>query len=233
MYSLPLVLLPGTLCDARIWQGVISDLDQTIEVLTPTYAAGATMAEVVSDLLTELPDRFALAGFSLGGLAALELLSQSPDSVDRLALLSSHAHAETNQGAERRWQQVEHAKEHGLECLVSQQFIPAGLSADHPGYGKNAELIRQMANSATLNDFERQTLMATSRNDQHRTLAAFKRSTLIIASTQDQMCAPEKPSSAAESIPAARVLWLEGTGHYITLEQAQVVAAAMATWLEE
>lgn len=233
MSGLPLVLLPGTLCDERIWRNVLLLMPGTSELITPRYTEGSTMSEVVASLRRALPARFALAGFSLGGLAALELVRQAPESVDRLALICSHAQADTPAVTEARWGQVELAKRQGLESLITEQFIPAGLTAKHPTYWTNTKLLREMAASMKLSDFERQTQMAVTRTDQHETLAGFARPTLLLASANDALCASEKPLEAAEAASTARLEWVQQAGHYVTLERPRAVAWQLQQWLED
>lgn len=233
MSRLPLVLLPGTLCDERLWTSLLSLIPDVGEIITPRYTEGSTMTETVAALRKVLPARFALAGFSLGGLAALELVLQAPESVDRLALICSHAQADTPAAAEARWRQVELAQRQGLESLITEQFIPAGLTAKHPAYSTNVRLLREMAASMKLDDFERQTRMAVTRTDQHKTLAEFARPTLLLASANDALCEPKKPLAAAAAASSARLMWVQQAGHYVTLEQPNVVARQLQHWLEE
>ncbi|MAY71652.1 MAG: alpha/beta hydrolase [Halomonas sp.] len=233
MSGLPLVLLPGTLCDERLWARVLSFMPDIGEVVTPRYGKGSSMTEVVASLRKELPARFALAGFSLGGLAALELVRQAPESVDRLALICSHAQADTPAGSQARQDQLELARSRGLEALVSEQFVPAGLRASHPGYSESERLIRQMAIDTGLQGFERQTLMAITRRDQHDVLAAFSRPTLLLASAGDALCLPEKPTSADAASPTSRLVWVEGASHYLPLEQPESVAEGLLRWLRQ
>lgn len=233
MSNLPLVLLPGTLCDERIWERVIPHLSNTCEVITPRFTCGDNMVDAVALLRKKLPERFALAGFSLGGLAALELVRQAPESVDRLALISSHAQADTPENSEARLEQLKMAKLKGIDTLVNEQFIPAGLTKHSPGLLSNEKLLREMASGMDTSDFERQTRMAITRFDQHDTLRTFTRPTLILASDKDAMCVPDKPLAALKAMPSAKLVWIEGAGHYITLEQPKMIAQHIQQWLEE
>lgn len=232
MSTLPLVLLPGTLCDDRLWESLRTRLPAGTEIICPIYTQGDSMSEVVAYLKTELPERFALAGFSLGGLAALELLRQFPDAVDRLALISSHAFADSTDSTQVRLQQLEQARTQGVDALIRDLFIPAGLMPSHPAYLQNAHLLQAMAARFDLADVERQTLMATTRADQHQCLASFTRPTLILASHNDKLCTPDKPLAASQAQPNARLVWIEGSGHYLPLEQPEWVAEELNNWLE-
>jgi pimeloyl-ACP methyl ester carboxylesterase len=231
MTGLPLVLLPGTLCDERIWAGVLSLMPNVPEVIMPQYPVGGTMADVIETLRKDLPDRFALAGFSLGGLAALELIRQAPESVDRLALIASHALIDTPDGIESRIRMVEQGREQGLEALVDDKFVPFGLTMSHPNYSANAALIRSMAASSCLSAFESQTEMALTRTDQHKTLTEFNRPILLLASSNDLLCIKEKPLLAEAATRNGQLVWIDDSGHYITLEQPQKVAQQLHNWL--
>ena len=233
MSTLPLVLLPGTLCDERLWEAIKPHLPPELELICPRYNQGETMSGVVANLLADLPPRFALAGFSLGGLAALELISQAPGSVDRLALISSHAYADSREAEQLRLQQLQQAYEQGLESLVSSTFIPTGLTASHPGFSASASLLRKMASDSKLTDFDRQIGMAITRDDRHRALAAFTQPTLIMAGSEDKMCTRDKPLSAFGAKQDARLVWIENAGHYLPLEQPLSVAQELCIWLEE
>lgn len=232
MTTLPLVLLPGTLCDHRLWESLRTRMPTSIEVICPTYTYGNTMGDVVTHLRAELPERFALAGFSLGGLAALEMLNQFPDAVDRLALISSHAFADSADSTQVRMQQLEQARTQGIDAVIHDLFIPAGLTSSHPAYQQNSDLLQAMATTFDLADIERQTFMATTRADQHQCLADFSEPTLILASHDDKLCTPDKPLAASRAQPNARMVWVEGSGHYLPLEQPALVAEELNNWLE-
>lgn len=88
--TLPLVLLPGTLCDARLFAPVLERLPR-VATLLPSLVGATTAPDMAKKLLAELPDRFVLAGFSLGGIVALEMVAQAPERIAGLALLDTTA----------------------------------------------------------------------------------------------------------------------------------------------
>lgn len=233
MSALPLVLLQGTLCDQRLWDAVRTYLPSTTEIICPSYTLGNTMFDVVANMRTELPDKFFVVGFSLGGLAALELVQQAPDSVVGLALISSHAGVDTAESKAQRLRELEQAGEKGVESVAKMLPIKAGFATASPFLDANAALILEMAKSCEFDVFERQTLMAITRTDQHQTLSNFANSILILASQDDQMCLPSKPLLASKANKNARLLWIQNAGHYLPLEQPKRVAKELTNWMED
>ena len=118
----PLVLIPGMMCDARVFGPQINDLsrDHTVIVATPTQ--GETVREMASRLLDQLPSRFALAGLSLGGIVAMEMARRAPDRVNRLALISTSPLADTPAQAAWREPQIVHANIGRLDQAMSEAF---------------------------------------------------------------------------------------------------------------
>ena len=98
----PLVLLPGLMCDARLFQPQIARLSRDRAVTVAPIGGGDRIEEIASGLLDQLPHRFALAGLSMGGVVALELVRRAPDRVTRLCLMATDAQADTPQIAANR-----------------------------------------------------------------------------------------------------------------------------------
>ena len=82
----PLVFLPGMMCDARLFGPQIVELSADTCVTVAPITQGERVEEIASNLLDQLPARFALAGLSMGGIIAMELLRRAPDRITRIAL---------------------------------------------------------------------------------------------------------------------------------------------------
>ena len=91
----PLVLLPGMMCDARLFGPQIAELSADMAVMVAPVTQGERIEEIASGLLDLLPKRFALAGLSMGGIVAMELLRRAPDRISRIALMDTNPLAET------------------------------------------------------------------------------------------------------------------------------------------
>ena len=88
-----LVLLPGLLCDAALWSHQRTNLWGLVEIVIPDLSGGDDIAQLASSVLAVLPDRFSLAGLSMGGYVALEILNQGPERIERLALIATSPRA--------------------------------------------------------------------------------------------------------------------------------------------
>lgn len=105
---IPLVLIPGMMCDARLWGDLPARLARRMVIHAP-----CTQAETIQGLarliLADAPPRFALAGLSMGGIVAMEILRQEPERVERLALLDTNPFAETSDRRAQRQAQIDRA----------------------------------------------------------------------------------------------------------------------------
>lgn len=93
--NLPLLLVPGLLCNASLWSHQIRFLDDIADVTVVDTLQDDTLSGMVTRALKTAPDRFALGGLSMGGYAMFEFLRQAPDRIDRLAFLDTSARADT------------------------------------------------------------------------------------------------------------------------------------------
>jgi len=93
---LPLVLVPGLLCDERLWRPQAQRLADLADPVIADVIGEGSMSEMARSVLEAAPPagRFALAGLSMGGYVALEVMRVVPDRVARLALLDTSARAD-------------------------------------------------------------------------------------------------------------------------------------------
>lgn len=224
----PLVLIPGMMCDARMWGGVDHDLGVQVIHHLPTGAD--TMTALAVRFLAEAPPVFALAGLSMGGILAMEILRQAPDRVERLALLDTNPHAETTAARARRGPQIQRALAGDLEGVMSQDMKPNYLA---PGPDKPAILDLCMDMALTLGPlvFDRQSRALRDRSDQQATLAAFKGPALVLMGAEDRLCPLDRHQLMHHLMPQSRLHIIPGAGHLPPLEQPATTARALRDWL--
>ena len=120
---LPLVLIPGMMCDARMWGGLPATLSP--RVVTHFLPIGADSVDALAtEALREAPPVFALAGLSLGGIVAMEILRQAPGRVARLALLDTNPRAEAPEMQASRAPQIARALAGGLAGVMRGEMKP-------------------------------------------------------------------------------------------------------------
>lgn len=230
MTATPLILLPGLLCDAALWtpqRAALVDLaDMSVADLTQAESL-ATMAEQV---LAGAPDRFALAGLSMGGYLAFEIMRRAAVRVTRLALLDTSARADSPERSQNRRDLIRLAKT-GEFRGVTPRLLPQWV---HPENMKNPELVATvtaMTQRVGRDAFVRQQTAIMGRPDSRPGLTQIRVPTLVLCGRQDLATPVEHAREIAADIPNARLVVVEACGHLSTLEQPEAVNRALRQWL--
>lgn len=224
----PLVLIPGMMCDARMWGGIDRDLGVPVIHHLPIQAE--SMSALAALFLAEAPQRFALAGLSLGGILAMEILRQSPDRVERLALLDTNPRAEAAETRARRAPQIARALAGDLEGVMRDDMKPNYL-APGPDQPRVLDLCMEMALALGPQVFARQSAALRDRIDQQATLAAFKGPALVLMGEEDRLCPIDRHLLMHSLMPQSRLHILPGAAHLPPLEQPDATARALRDWL--
>jgi pimeloyl-ACP methyl ester carboxylesterase len=227
--KIPLILLPGLLCDAALWQYQMTALAEFAEPAVADLTGAASIPAMADAVLAAAPPRFALAGLSMGGYVALEILRRAPGRVSRLALLDTSARADTDEMRERRRGLIELAQL-GRFKGVTPRLLPLLLHPDHlvePFTG----IVTGMAERVGRAGFLRQETAILGRIDSRASLAAITVPTLVICGDADALTPPALAREIAGGIAGARLVLIEGAGHLTPLEQPEAVNRAMIEWL--
>jgi len=229
--KLGLVLVPGLLCDRLLWKQQVDALEGDFKCWTADPTRSDTMAGVAADVLREAPfERFALAGLSMGGYVAFEIMRQAPGRVDRLALLDTSARADTPQQLEKRRGLISLAL-HGRFIGVTQALLPLFI---HPSRLADEELVttvKQMARNIGREGFVRQEQAIMSRADSRPLLPTIACPTLVLCGLQDVVTPLDRHEEIAGGISGATLKVIEECGHLSTLERPAEVSQALKAWL--
>ena len=224
----PLVLVPGMMCDARMWGGIERDFG--VPVLHHLPIQAETMSTLAALFLADAPPRFALAGLSLGGILAMEILRQAPDRVERLALLDTNPMAETPEAQARRAPQIARALAGDLDGVMREDMKPNYLSPG-PGQAAILDLCMDMALALGPPVFARQSIALRDRADQQATLAAYKGPALVLMGANDRLCPLDRHQLMHRLMPQSQFHLISGAAHLPPLEQPAATARAMRDWL--
>ncbi|WP_298847414.1 alpha/beta fold hydrolase [uncultured Ruegeria sp.] len=225
-----LVLLPGLMCDARLFRPQIEVLSRARPVTVAPISAGERIEEIASGLLDQLPHRFALAGLSMGGVVALELIRRAPERVSRLCLMSTDAQADTPQIAASREDMIIGAQGGRLEEVV-RQLVGTDTLAPGPKRIPILNDLLTMANDLGAETFVRQMRALQRRPDQQGTLRRIKVPTLVICGVHDTLIPVKRHSFMSDLIPGAELRVVESAGHLLTLEAPDTANEALETRL--
>ena len=226
----PLVLLPGMMCDARLFAPQVAALSEGRAVQVLPITQHASMSELAAEALAQAPPTFALAGLSMGGIVAMEVLAQAPERIAGLALLDTSPLAEAQDRQDLRQVQIAEAEAGGLERIMREEMKPLYL-ADGPKRAGILDLCLEMAMSLGPDVFVRQSKALAGRVDQSQTLRDFKRPALVLCGREDKLCPVARHELMHDLIEGSTLRVIEGAGHLPVLEQPETTNAALAGWL--
>ena len=227
-----LILLPGLLCDAALWAPQASELADLCDVWIPDLSQDDTLAAMAMRVLHEAPAaRFALAGLSMGGYVALEILRQAPERVDRVALLDTRARPDTPDESERRRTLMRIAESAKGFAPVTKRMLPLLVHASRLADRQLVQAIQDMAERTGIPGYLRQQHAIISRTDFRPSLAAIRCPTLVLCGRQDAITPVGFHEEIAALIAGARLKVIEDCGHLSTLERPAEVNRAMRDWL--
>lgn len=227
-----LILVPGLLCDYALWQPQVDALSADFEILIPDTTQHETMPEIAEAVLRAAPSaRFALAGLSMGGYVAMEIMRQSPHRVTRLALLDTRARPDTAEETARRLELMRLAQTAKSFTPVTRRMLPLLV---HPSRVKDAPLVRtvrEMAERTGVEGYVRQQKAIMSRADSRFDLRKVRAPTLLLCGRQDAITSLDMHEEMASIIPGAKLVVIEDCGHLSTLERPDEVNAVLRDWL--
>ena len=228
--SLPLVLVPGLLCSARLFGPQIAALWRFGPVMVADHRQDDEIGAVAARILGEAPPRFALAGLSYGGYLAFELLRQAPERIARVALLDTSARPDTPEQSTARYAFIEMAEQGRFSEVVetlTQRFVQTGRRED-PSF---KSVLHAMAAETGAAAFVRQEKAIISRPDSRPSLPAIKCPTLVLVGENDDLTTPDLAREIAGGIRGAKLTVVPDSGHLSTIEQPEAVNAALSDWL--
>ncbi|GAB4137101.1 MAG: alpha/beta hydrolase [Sphingomonadales bacterium] len=226
----PLILVPGLGCDRRLWAHQALVLGDDTRILFADQTRHDSIAAMAAGFLADAPSRFTIAGLSMGGYVALEVLRQAPDRVAGLALIDTNAHADTPESSARRQAQIKRADD-GDYAGVVDDLIPLLVAANHADLPAVADVYKAMALDAGADVFIRQQRAIISRPDSTGLLAQVAVPTLVLCGEHDGLSSPAVHRDMAAAIVDAQLAIIPRAGHLAPLEAPVPVTQAMGDWL--
>lgn len=227
MLQHPLVLVPALGSDARLWQPVIDRIHDRIESeCVVIQGTGNSIESMADDILGQAPDRFYLAGISMGGYVSLDIVLRGTGRVAGLALLNTSAIAAP---PDRRKSSV------GLIALAESgrfdEAVDRVSGTVAPTRPDVTALAASMARDLGPEVFKAQQTAVLGRRNRRSEIAKIAVPTLIVAGDADAITPLQLSEEMADSIPDAKLHVLEGIGHLSTLEVPAMVASHLVDWL--
>jgi pimeloyl-ACP methyl ester carboxylesterase len=230
MTSRHLVLLPGLLCDAALWRHQIDTLTDLCQPWVADLTQDDSLSAMAERVLDAAPRTFCLAGLSMGGYVAQEIMRRAPERVERLALIDTNARADTAAQVQTR-QELIRLSETGKFKGVTPRLLPNLI---HPSRLKDpavADVVLAMAERVGQEAFKRQQKAIMGRVDGRGDLPAIRVPTLVMCGRQDAISSLELHVEMAGAIPNARLVVIEDCGHLAPLERPYAASAVLRYWL--
>lgn len=226
-----LVLVPGLLCDDDLFAAQVEALrGDGVHVVVPDLSGPSSTAGMAVAVLAAAPDRFWLAGLSMGGYVALELVARAPDAVQGLALLDTSARPDTAEQRARREELVRIARAEGLGPVLARLW-PLEVARSRVLDAALRARFDAMARRLGVEVFERQQRAIMARADSRPRLADVAVPALVLCGREDALTPVAVHEELAAALPRARLVVLEDCGHLSTMEQPDAVTAHLRSWL--
>jgi pimeloyl-ACP methyl ester carboxylesterase len=228
--TMPILLVPGLGGSPLIYAPVAPALWRYGPVTVANHIRDDNMGAIARRILAEAPPRFALAGHSMGGYIAFEIVRQAPDRVAKLALLNTQARPDTPEAVTRRRGQIARAQAGEYHAVLDELF-PGFV---HPSRREDAslrKLVHEMGDDIGADAFVRQQTAVMGRADSRPTLAWIRCPTLVLTGDEDNTIPNSLSKEMADGIHGARLVILPDCGHLSQPEQPEAVAAALVEWL--
>ncbi|MBL8552125.1 MAG: alpha/beta fold hydrolase [Hyphomonadaceae bacterium] len=225
-----LLLLPGSLCDERLWAGQVRALAEVCAPQALHFSTFESLPAMARDALDHAPPSFALVGFSMGGRVAIEMMRIAPERIERLCLMSASAHPLAGGEAARRQPLIDLAHRDGMEALAG-EWLPQLV---HPTRRADPGLMAQLTDMAcrfTPAEYEGEVHALLTRPDARDVLPSIKCPTLILAGAEDPLSTAARNQELKQAIPHADLVLLKDCGHFPMLEMPEATNAALRAWL--
>lgn len=232
----PLLLFPGLLCDARLWRDPVAALSATVRCVVADCTQDDTLDGMTGRALSAMSamsfGRFAVAGLSMGGYAAMALMRRAPERVSGLCLMDTSARPDTPEQARRRRGLMALVARGGRFKGVTPRLLPLLLHPDRLDDQALCEEVAAMADRVGPAAYLRQQAAIVARPDSRPRLPQVAVPTLVAVGAGDQLTPPDLAAEIAGLVPGARLHVVEGAGHLLPMERPDAATRLMHDWLE-
>ena len=226
-----LLLLPGLLCDAALWAPQIEALADVADCRVADLTRDDSVDAMAERALAGLPERFVVAGLSMGGYVALAIAAAAPGRIERLALLDTSARPDTPEQTRRRRGLIQLAGR-GEFKGVTTRLLPMLIHPARVGDTALTSVVTGMAERVGKDAFLRQQRAIMGRPDRRPLLPRLRIPTLVLCGNEDALTPVDLSRELASSVATSRLVVVPDCGHLSTLERPEQAIAAMRRWLQ-
>ena len=226
----PLVMIPGMMCDERIFAPQIEELVSKRSVHVADISKHDNISDLAADVLSHAPPKFCLVGHSMGGIVAMEICAQDPKRVEKLVLIDTNPLAELEEVKLKREPQISDALSGKLINVIRDEMKPNYLASS-----ENQDIILniclEMALSLGPKVFINQSRALQTRADQQSNIQSINIPVLIMCGSEDKLCTVERHEMMHNMISNSELKIINNAGHMPTLEQPSETTEVLKEWL--
>lgn len=232
MQAAPLFLLPGLICNQVVWAAQARALADYGVVAVPGYGDARSLQDMARRVLASAPAKLCLAGHSMGGRVALEMIRMAPERIERLALLDTGVHPRAPGEKAKRLALLDIGRQQGMAALVD-AWLPPMVQPGRRSDDAFMEPLRRMCINAGIGQFEAQMTALLERRDQRPILSAIRCPTLVAVGSEDAWSPVAQHREIAARISGAELAVIEGAGHMAPVEAPEAVTDSLRRWLAQ
>ena len=225
-----LVMIPGMMCDERIFSPQINSLGDEIELTIADISRFSSVVDLASDVLKKAPRKFSLLGHSMGGIIAMEMYSQEPNRIEKLILMDTNPNSELEEVKSKREPQIKDVSEGRLLNVMRDEMKPNYL-AQSRNQSSVLNVCMDMALSLGPDVFINQSRALQTRADQQSNIQSINIPVLIICGSEDKLCTVERHEMMHNMISNSELRIINNAGHMPTLEQPSETTEILKEWL--
>lgn len=226
-----LLLIPGLGNTKRLFEHQIATFSPLMNVMVADHTLDDSVEAIAGRALAAAPERFALAGLSMGGYVAMEIMRQAPERVERLALLDTSARPDTDEAKSNRERLIGLAESARFEEILADVW-PKLVHAHRQSDETLKASVRDMLQETGAGGYIRQQRAIMGRPDSRPLLSGIEIPTLILVGDGDALTPPELAREMAEMIEWASLIVIRRSGHLSAIEEPEQVTTAMRLWID-
>jgi len=225
-------LLPGLMCDEAIWQHQAAALAPFADVRIPVFRGFTSLRDMATSVLQQAPEKFSVAGHSMGGRVVWELLDLAGKRIERIAVMDSGVHPVKPGEKEKREILLQAAQQRGLQA-VADAWIKPMLHPDHHADQKLLAEITAMLLRNTITDFAGQIQALLGREDRNEFLRTIEQKVWLLVGDQDGWSTPAQHEHMQSLLPCSELRIIRDAGHMSTMEQPEAASKLLVEWLHD
>jgi pimeloyl-ACP methyl ester carboxylesterase len=224
-------LLSGLLCDDTVWTEVAARLARRCEIRIVNFPDFNSITAMAKHVLDIAPERFSVAGHSMGGRVALEMYRLQPSRLQRIALLNTGVHPRRDHEYASRGKLVTLAREHGMAALAA-EWLPPMMGASPERIAAVLPRLTAMVEAATAESYAAQTVALLERPEAASILPTIDVPLMLLSAVGDKWSPLRQHEEMLKASRAGVLVAVQNAGHMAPIEQPDDVAEALSAWLD-